>query len=642
MALVSCTERLENPDEPEKLPEGMTMTISVAVPETVVTAPSSRASLEVRKKKIIWDDADRLSVFLMKTTDISGQNTEFKKVSGKDEFIGTLASDDTPSPTENTYFAFHPYSHDINRVESGFLKTVDGDYVYGISLEQTQNGLKDVIPMQVPLLGKGTATGLQAPSVNMKYLAPIFKVSVENSTEEPLTITSIKVSNDKEVAMSGNYKVDVDNCKLIEVGNTKPNLVLSVTDGTIGVGQTGTFYLLSAPFTLTGKAFFDISTGTKTLKVEKSGTEKVFKPGVIYNVPVTFKSASKDEVITVPDWMNVTSTLQKENKLVLSPEIQIYKCPSINGQSGNVGWAVTVPSGKIDMEVIEKNMRPDDPTRRVSSIMREDRTFGIFIPVQGPGVWQPAEYSYYSSLAYGKNKDGQVCVLRADGWGGKIKSYAPALAVSHGVASMENASAVKGTNEFKKYSDVKGNGGQNWIGVDAAFGGYFQIVKDGKNLISGDNDVAYKAFSAANRPTSLLCNLTPSWKKTDPIELHDALRTGRMGIGCTEKGDLIIFMSDKYVNTHNQGQGKDKGHDGTTTDTIGVTLYELAEEMIRLGCSDVMTMEDYNWSYVVLQKGDGDQRGYDLVHSNSRWNFGKNEWKAETSEIPNLFVVRIK
>ena len=103
----------------------------------------------------------------------------------------------------------------------------------------------------------------------------------------------------------------------------------------------------------------------------------------------------------------------------------------------------------------------------------------------------------------------------------------------------------------------------------------------------------------------------------------------------------MILTVEKFVNTHNQGQMSDKNHNGASSDLRGLTLYELAEVMVRMGCSDVMTVEDYNWSYLLLQ--DGTDRGKDVFWTNNRWwidtsnaNYGNR--KDESAEHTDMII----
>ena len=252
--------------------------------------------------------------------------------------------------------------------------------------------------------------------------------------------------------------------------------------------------------------------------------------------------------------------------------------------------------------------------------------------------------TYYSPLAYGPDKTGFTKILRNDGWGGSTKAYAPALALNDSKASMELAGTADGV--LYKYSDAHGNGAEVWA-PEAAMGGYFPIVKDGACLISAEGDRYYNIYNEEWRHlgAGLMTFTYTDWGKCVPILTHDMMRTGRIGVGCTERGDLVILAVEKFVNTHNQGQNVDSGHNGASSDLRGLTLYELAKVMSDMGCSDVMTVEDYNWSYLLLQ--DGSERGKDVFWTNNRWvidaknpSFGT--MKAESSEPVNLVMAAFR
>ncbi|MGN1233804.1 MAG: hypothetical protein ACI4UJ_10220, partial [Candidatus Cryptobacteroides sp.] len=162
-------------------------------------------------------------------------------------------------------------------------------------------------------------------------------------------------------------------------------------------------------------------------------------------------------------------------------------------------------------------------------------------------------------------------------------------------------------------------------------------------LIAAEGDRYYGAYNDDWRKfgEGMTIFTMPNWGAAEPIIKHDALRTGRIGVGCTERGDLVILMVEKYVNTHNQGQNVDKNHDGASSDLRGLTLYELAKVMSDMGCSDVMTVEDYNWSYLLLQ--DGSERGKDIFWTNNRWVIDANNsaygtMKAESAEHVDMVI----
>lgn len=345
-------------------------------------------------------------------------------------------------------------------------------------------------------------------------------------------------------------------------------------------------------------------------------------------------------------WTEVTRDWSSEFGISFG-KVRMYRTEQLNGASGNVGYLFTVPAGYVEMKAGEKNAM-DLAKSNISAVVRKFSDYVLFIPQQGPAIWHTdgstatSGYEYYSPLAYGPDAKGAVKVLRNDGFGGSKKTYAPALGIKDGRLEMKPAGAVDGT--LYCYEDAKGNGQSVWD-VEQALGGQFQIVKDGVALVTGESDRMLQTYNQDWRVfPNMTVNTTPAWKP-EVITTHDRLRTGRISIGCTADGALIILAAEKFVNTHNQGQHTDNGKNGDGKDTRGLTLYELSQMMTRLGCSDAMTVEDYHWSYVVLQ--DGSDRGKDLFWTNSRWFITTTDpnyktMKPESNEDSNLVVLCIK
>lgn len=350
-------------------------------------------------------------------------------------------------------------------------------------------------------------------------------------------------------------------------------------------------------------------------------------------------------------WTELTKSWSNQYGVTFG-NVRLYKTSNLLGRSDNPAYALTIPAGYVNMKVAEKYIvgSPANDNIKVSALLRNNRDFVIFLPEAGPGVWHTdgstssSGLEYYSPLAYGPDDKGVTRVLRNDGFGGGKKAYAPALGIKDGKVSIKPAGAVDG--QLYSYSDGLGNGQAAWD-VESAFGGYFQICKDGETLISGDADRFYTLYNSEWRAygSQMTCFLTPDWATSVPVATYDKLRTGRIGVGCTKDGALVILVSEKYVNTHNQGQHVDDGKNGGSGDNKGLTLYELASAMTALGCSDAMTVEDYNWSFVALQ--DGTSRGKDLFWTNSRWyitktNANYGNMKPESSENVNLVVACFK
>lgn len=347
-------------------------------------------------------------------------------------------------------------------------------------------------------------------------------------------------------------------------------------------------------------------------------------------------------------WTEVTKTWQNRYNIQFG-NMRMYTCSNIAGFSGNIGYLFTIPAERVQMKVMEKNDLGVDLVK-MSPAVRNNRDWTLFLCLQGPGVWHidgstaTSNFTYYSPLAYGPDKSNNTRVLRNDGFGGSNKAYAPAMALQDGKVSISPAGTADGA--LYRYADAKGNGQTAWT-PDCAFGGYFQIVKNGNSMISGEGDKFYNIYNSEWRffGENLTTFWSPNWGAAAPIVEHDKLRTGRIAVGCTAKGDLVILSVEKFVNTHNQGQNVDLGHNGGSGDTRGVTLYELANAMSAMGCDAAMTVEDYNWSYLLLQ--DGSERGKDVFWTNNRWVIDTNNatfgnMKAESAENGNLIVVSFK
>lgn len=379
-----------------------------------------------------------------------------------------------------------------------------------------------------------------------------------------------------------------------------------------------------------------------------------FSAGAGFNVVVKDKVTGQNKTYIVyinpsdvvnlgSSWSEVTKAWQNSDNIAFG-NMRMYTNEKLYGYNGNIGYLFTIPAGRVEMKVMEKN-DAGTAVMNMSAAVRANRDYTLFLSLQGPGVWHTdgstsnSGYTYYSPLAWGPNKAGLTTVLRNDGFGGSDKSYAPAMGLDEGKVSMERAGTKDGS--LYSYADVTGAGESLWA-PESAFGGYFMIVKDGNSLINGDDLQSYSSYTGAERKqgTDLTTFWSPSWSACVPIMNHDMLRTGRIGVGCTEKGDLVILVVEKFVNTHNQGQLSDSGHNGGASDTRGLTLFELADTMKGMGCSDVMTVEDFNWSYLLLQ--DGSERGKDIFWTNNRYNFGGNAPKDESAESKNLVIVCFK
>ena len=345
-------------------------------------------------------------------------------------------------------------------------------------------------------------------------------------------------------------------------------------------------------------------------------------------------------------WSDITTVYGQENNVSFG-NIKMYKTENLNGFTGNVAYRFEVPAGKVGMKVEEK-WNCDLTTsseRKISGTVRKVRDYTLFIPYQGPAdIYRPdgANQVYYNPVIYGPDKDGVTKVLRAnDGWNNTTKAYAPAIGIKDGKVQIRPAS-TKNDGKIYCYSDVKGNGEQEWD-VESAMGGLFHLVHNGEALISADTDEALDAYCKTWLATPALTTRLINGQAWVPLKTYARYRHGRVIVGCTAEGGLVIVAVEKIVDWDNTGKLEDAGHNGINGDTRGITFYEAAQLMKRLGCSDAMTVEDLCWGHIILQ--DGGDRGKDLFKTYRRFDLrGDGHFRAESDnfEFENLVTLCIK
>lgn len=500
------------------------------------------------------------------------------------------------------------------------------------------------VPMKVTLNGKWPRMVSPEATEFAADLQTSFKISVNDGVDAiSYEVNASKFGFIKGVKLlKGDETIECEVDHLSASGKFESFFLYSdLTDVKVEVELGEGASLVQDPEALTN---VDFTNADKPLVLKVRDEKTLHVKNLVVN-------AAPADVVNLDDsWSDITASYIAENNLsTLSPSIRIYVNNSVNNSDGNVGYLMTIPAGKVGMKVLEKGHLPSKEDSKISDAVRNNRDYSIFFYLNGPGVWHidgstaSSDFTYYSPLAY---NDGQV--LRQEGWGGKAENimYAPALAVQDGKAMIRPARTKDG--KLYSYTDASGAGEQDWSSVDCAIGGYFMIVNDGDNLVTGRGDIlkqysqlwrTFPGFDAEGN--SLLTNFTtPNWSKAPSILEHDALRIGRHAVGVTSRGDLVLFTVEKYLNTHNQGQGKYDKMNGASSDSYGLTLSELSYMMSEMGCSEVMTLEDYNWCSFVLQNG-GD-RGHDLFMVNRRYTFSSGAMRPESDELENLAIACIK
>ena len=289
---VSCQEaELENNGAANN---GEVFRIEVPISETktVYTPPT----------KVTWATGDEITVIVNDTDANKFTNSEGNYFETT-EFIPEAG-------TEYTYHAFYPYSSFVTSVdEAGKTDT-------WISVPSTasasQNGLNSTAHVQGVLYGDGTATGTDAPVIDMKHLTALLKIDVTNNYSEAITLRSITVStNAAGQYLSGRFDVNLNDGTLTpnseQVDRCVSSSTLGISDGILEAGATASFYLSTTEFTVPVGSTLTISAESDKGTAEDVRTypqEMVFAAGTVNNTTFSFENPEQTiEKLTVAEFL---------------------------------------------------------------------------------------------------------------------------------------------------------------------------------------------------------------------------------------------------------------------------------------------------------------------------------------------------
>lgn len=289
---VSCQEaELENNGAANN---GEVFRIEVPISETktVYTPPT----------KVTWATGDEITVIVNDTDANKFTNSEGNYFETT-EFIPEAG-------TEYTYHAFYPYSSFVTSVdEAGKTDT-------WISVPSTasasQSGLNSTTHVQGVLYGDGTATGTEAPVIDMKHLTALLKIDVTNNYSEAITLRSITVSTNADGQyLSGRFDVNLNDGTLTpnveQLDRCVSSSTLGISDGILETGATASFYLSTTEFTVPVGSTLTISAESDKGTAEDVRTypqEMVFAAGTVNNTTFSFENPEQTiEKLTVAEFL---------------------------------------------------------------------------------------------------------------------------------------------------------------------------------------------------------------------------------------------------------------------------------------------------------------------------------------------------
>lgn len=243
----------------EKLEEGTSQTGKTV--KIVAELPETKTVFNPEDKTVAWEDGDELTVVVN-----SSSAYKFGKVAGENAFS---APGVTLQDGQNTYHVLYPYNSDVKTVdvdgvaceESGSKRYVD----VPSKAAAVQKGINNADHVKGVIYGYTTAADSETPSVQMHQLTALLKIDVTNNHTEPIEVRSITVSTDAAgQLLSGTYYINLETGETESSGDqyTHNYTTLGVTNVTMEVGATGTFWVSAHPFSVPQGSKLTISVET--------------------------------------------------------------------------------------------------------------------------------------------------------------------------------------------------------------------------------------------------------------------------------------------------------------------------------------------------------------------------------------------
>lgn len=265
---------------------------------------------------IMWSENDKINVFhaeagtvdYINDTEYDSEKREERPFIISDaatgKFTGQLLGE-LESTKSYDWYAIYPFNRYISSPA-----VQDGGYVYlGSRSDRTQvqtgnDSKSHLVGGGYPLYGvaKSVSAG-DSPSISMKQAASIIAVKVTNTTEDPLTVSSVSFTGTEDIV--GTFFMDITGTSPVfttekSASSTATIYVsdtanLTVNDGTaIAKDESATFYLGVKPFT---------AESGKSIKVSVNGYEKTldltsnvsFAPGKIKTIKFDYNNTSKEQ-----------------------------------------------------------------------------------------------------------------------------------------------------------------------------------------------------------------------------------------------------------------------------------------------------------------------------------------------------------
>lgn len=376
--------------------------------EAAIT-PSTKTSLTVEGNayKVDWDADDALSV-VAKYSDGSYSGNEFTKGEGN-TFSGTVTNPGDITELNVVY----PYDDYIKDIDSeGYF---NGYVYFGSRSDESQNqtGLNSAAHINGPLYGYATVSS-ENTVVQMKHASTLFEINVTNNSGIDINVSNIKLTNSESKNMVGTFYINPQTGALKEGKYVASTVSLNASNATITNGETGSFYITSAPFELAANSNITVTVtanGQETEIVKTVSEATSFVAGTVNHLNVTIKEAQEIQPIeegqyligayTSSGWAIMTASNQKSEyydaekiSSVTKPVADIscndfYSIPTIDEyvwtiESTESGYSIKNENGYLSMRTETDNKGKktgyatySDEVTSLSIIKENDGTFII-------------------------------------------------------------------------------------------------------------------------------------------------------------------------------------------------------------------------------------------------------------------------
>lgn len=208
-------------------------------------SPTVRTSFDGTKTQ--WSNEDKLNVHIS-GGDYKTPQSKIFTLSNSEQAEFTNPDVELSTGTEYNFHAIYPSSAAIDSSTKSVSLNIGAE-------TQTQGGISPTAHIAVldPLYGHCTATP-EAVSIPMKHTAALFKLNIQNATENEITVKSVKMTAPTGVAIAGTHTVNLETGTITPSatdGETSRTIVLTLnTPATIAQNGNFTAWIAAAPFTI--------------------------------------------------------------------------------------------------------------------------------------------------------------------------------------------------------------------------------------------------------------------------------------------------------------------------------------------------------------------------------------------------------